>query len=165
MFHINDYIMYGKTGVCQVTGIEKGKLIGNAEIEYYVLKPLSCDTTIKIPVNTTKVNMRPVVSKMEVLDFIDSMAEEDTVWIKDDRSRFKEFESKLNEGSCLEWMEIIKSIYIKERDKQSGRKSISPRDRDISKEAKRLLFEEFSLSLGIPKDDVESFIINRVSNF
>jgi len=164
MYNINDYIMYGKTGVCQVTGIEKGKLTGDVEREYYVLKPLNSDTIIKTPINNDKINMRQVVSKADVLAFIDSMAEGDPVWIKDDRSRFKEFESKLNAGSCLEWMEIIRSIYLKERDRRSDRKSISPRDRDISKEAKRLLYEEFSLSLGIPQEDVENFIINRIGN-
>lgn len=164
MFNINDYIMYGKTGVCKVSGIEKAKPIGNEEREYYVLKPLNSDTIIKTPVDNQKINMRRVVSKEDVLAFIDSMADGDSVWIMDDRFRFREFESKLNAGSCLEWMEIIKAIYIKEKDKQSGKKSISPRDRDIAKEAKRLLYEEFSLSLGIPQEDVEKFIINRIGS-
>ena len=38
MFKVNDYIMYGMTGVCQVVDITKESFIDNLQKEYYVLK-------------------------------------------------------------------------------------------------------------------------------
>ena len=40
MFKINDYIMYGTTGVCKVSDITK-EAIGDLKLkEYYVLTPI-----------------------------------------------------------------------------------------------------------------------------
>ena len=54
MFKVNDYIMYGMTGVCQVVDITKESFIDNLQKEYYVLKYIySNDNIIKKPCNLT----------------------------------------------------------------------------------------------------------------
>ena len=51
MFAKNDYIIYGTTGVCKITGIEKKKF-NNMEREYYILKPAyDPNSTIYAPVD------------------------------------------------------------------------------------------------------------------
>ena len=50
MFEVNDYIVYGLTGVCRITDIAKDE-ISNNDTEYYELLPVSKDNlTIKVPV-------------------------------------------------------------------------------------------------------------------
>ena len=74
MFKVNDYIMYGMTGVCQVVDITKESFIDNLQKEYYVLKYIySNDTIIKIPTDNKKVPMRKILSKGEVTTLINSM--------------------------------------------------------------------------------------------
>ncbi|MBM6861086.1 CarD family transcriptional regulator, partial [Clostridium saudiense] len=36
MFKVNDYIMYGTTGVCKIIDIKKQKFLGREEKEYYI---------------------------------------------------------------------------------------------------------------------------------
>ena len=48
MFKVNDYIMYGMTGVCQVVDITKESFIDNLQKEYYVLKYIYSNDTIII---------------------------------------------------------------------------------------------------------------------
>ena len=67
MFEVDDYIMYGMTGVCKVLDITNEKFINSDKREYYVLSPIYSDNTIiKIPVDNNKVPMRKVISKGDV---------------------------------------------------------------------------------------------------
>ena len=73
MYQIGELIVYGGTGVCRVEGIETQKQKGTAETrDYYLLKPLYQDGTIRIPVDT-KVFMRPVISRGEAEGLIDAI--------------------------------------------------------------------------------------------
>ena len=64
MFKVNDYIMYGMTGVCQVVDITKESFIDNLQKEYYVLKYIySNDTIIKKVALTTGLTL----SKLHVV--------------------------------------------------------------------------------------------------
>jgi len=47
MFKINDYVVYGSTGVCQIIDISKEKNLSNDEIQYYVLQPETIVTALK----------------------------------------------------------------------------------------------------------------------
>ena len=67
MFKVNDYIMYGTTGVCKIIEIKKEKFLGRQEMEYYILEPVySKNTVIKIPVDNTTIKMREVLSKEDI---------------------------------------------------------------------------------------------------
>ena len=48
MFKVNDYIMYGMTGVCQVVDITKESFIDNLQKEYYVLKYILLKYSISV---------------------------------------------------------------------------------------------------------------------
>lgn len=88
MFKINDYIMYGLTGVCKVTDIVKIKNRDRDEKDYYVLNSVYCnDTIIKIPVDNQKVMMRPLISKEEVMSLIRDIPNREITWINDERER------------------------------------------------------------------------------
>ena len=94
-FKINDYIMYGTTGVCQVMGITEEQFLDDEARDYYVLNPVySNQTTIKIPVQP-QLNARDLHSKDEVADFIKKMPSNELFWIDDERQRHQTFKSML----------------------------------------------------------------------
>ncbi len=67
MFKVNDYIMYGMMGVCQVIDITTESFINNTKRKYYVLNHIySNNTIIKIPVDNEKIPMRKILSKEDV---------------------------------------------------------------------------------------------------
>ena len=73
MFKVNDYVMYGSMGVCKIIDISKEKYLNssNDEVEFYVLETVYKNKmTIKIPVNNTKISMRKIITKEEVLSLI-----------------------------------------------------------------------------------------------
>lgn len=163
MFKVDDYIIYGRTGVCQVTEIRNGKSMGNAGTDYYVLNPVfESNSVIMTPVDNEKIFMREVISKKEILSVIGLVAEEETVWIDDDKTRSEKFKSSIKAGICEEWIRVIKTIHLKIEERKSIGKKISQADEGILREAKKLLYEEFSLVLEILPEEVENFIYKKI---
>lgn len=87
MFKVDDYIMYGRTGVCKVVDITNEKFINGEERKYYVLSPIhnNNNTIIKIPLDNTKVPMRKIISKEDVTSLINDMSNMEELWIDDEK--------------------------------------------------------------------------------
>ena len=163
MFKVNDYVVYGLTGVCQIVDIQTDTLINDEENEFYVLKPVFSDNmTIKIPVNNYHAKMRKAISKDEVQALIASMPEQETVWIDDNRERTESFKGALRTGKSEEWVRIIKTIYLEKAERVAAGKKLSKADEDIFYAAEKQLYEEFAIALGITPDDVVPYIIEHI---
>lgn len=163
MFKVNDYIMYGMTGVCQVVDIRNESFIDNLQREYYILKYIySNDTIIKIPTDNEKIPMRKILSKGDVATLIDSMPNSESIWIDDDRKRSEAFKSILKTGDTENLIKLTRSIYLdKEYKKSIGKKSYKV-DEEIMQIAERLLNEEFATVLDILPNEVAQYISSHV---
>lgn len=163
MFKVNDYIMYGLTGVCQVVDITKESFIDNLQKEYYVLKYIyDNDTIIKIPTDNEKISMRKLLSKEDIATLINSMPNSETIWIDNDRKRNEEFKSILKTGDIENLVKLIRSIYLDKEYKQSIGKKLYKIDDEIMQTAERLLNEEFATILNISPDEVSTYISTHV---
>lgn len=163
MFDVNDYIMYGTTGVCKVAGIKKDRSFGDVDAEYYVLNPVyDKRSTIMTRVNNKKVQMRQIKTKQEIQKLIKKMDTFECPWIEDDRIRSQKYKEALYTGECEEWIKIIRGIHFKREERNELGKKLRQSDENIAKSAERLLYQEFSVSLEIPIEDVESYIFDHV---
>ena len=70
MFQENEYVVYGRIGVCMVEGVEQEE--GQ---DYYCLRSLHQNCQIKTPVNGT-VPIRKVMTREEAEALIDSIPKE-----------------------------------------------------------------------------------------
>ncbi|UWD49773.1 CarD family transcriptional regulator [Clostridioides difficile] len=163
MFKIDDYIMYGMTGVCKVLDITNEKITNGIQKEYYVLSPLySNNTIIKIPVDNKKVPMRKILSEVTLASLINDIPNMDTSWIDNEKMRSEQFKMMLRSGKCEELLKLTRSIYCnKEHIKSLGKKSHQADD-NMMKEAERLLNEEFATVLNISPDEVTSYISSHI---
>ena len=90
MFKIDDYIMYGMTGVCKVIDITNEKFLNGEKRDYYVLSPIHHNNTvIKIPLDNNKIPMRKIISKGDMTSLINDMTNMETLWIDDEKTRNK----------------------------------------------------------------------------
>jgi CarD family transcriptional regulator len=159
MFKINDYVIYGLTGVCQITDIGKDEYAKDNDTQYYVLTPVfSSNMTIRLPVNSRKVRMRPVMTKEQVLDLIATMPEQETLWTDDDRQRSASFQTALRSGKSEEWVKLIKTLYTEKETRSTMGKKLTKTDEDLMNNAERQLYQEFAIALGISPDEVLDFI-------
>ncbi len=164
MFKINEYVIYNSMGVYQIVDVKKERDFTGNETEYYVLKPAyGNNLTIKTPVNNPRNKMRTTLSKEGVLSLIESMPQKETYWINDDRQRNESFKAALRTGDSEQWVKLIKSIYLEQHRKSGQGKKLARTDEDIMKAAEKNLYEEFAVALGIPPDEVVSYIMEHVS--
>ena len=155
MFKIDDYIMYGMTGVCKVIDITNEKFINGEERKYYVLSPIhnNNNTIIKIPLDNTKVPMRKIISKEDVTSLINDMSNMEELWIDDEKKRSNEFKTMLKSGKCEDLIKLISN--------KRHSKKLNKADKEIIKEAERLVNEEFAIILNISPKEVNSYISSK----
>lgn len=160
MFQPNDYVVYGRSGVCVVEGTER---IGGQD--FYCLRSLYQGCRIKTPVNG-KNPIRPVISKAEadaLIDRIPSM-ETRTVSAGNTRDLSAKYRASILSQECEELIELTMTIYAKKQEAQRAKKKLSATDQAFLKEGEGLLFGELSVALGIPFDEVQHYIKNRLKS-
>lgn len=165
MYQIGDLIVYGSTGVCRVEAVETPRhRPGEEERQYYLLRPLYQDGTIRIPIDT-KVFMRPVISREEAEKLIDAIPgmNAEVYHERNFTQLAAHYQEALGSHECSDLIELVMSIYAKKQDAESKKRKFGQVDARFMKRAESLLYGEFSVALGIPFDDVQGYIASRVS--
>lgn len=159
MFKINDYIVYGSTGVCQITDIRKDEFISNGETQYYVLKPaFNENMIIKIPVNNPKVTMRRIIKKDDISTLVTQIPEDDTVWIDNEKQRRSYFTAALKTGKSEELIKVILTIHREKQARSEVGKKLTKTDEDIMNTAEKQLYEELAVALEISPDEAVDYV-------
>ena len=165
MFSIGEKVMYGGTGVCVVEEITSLKLSGMERAkDYYVLKPLYQSGTIHTPVDNTKVPIRPVLTRTEAEELVDSIpgvAAE--ICTEKNLSALRNFyQQQMSSYACLDLVRMTKSIYAKKKDAESRQKKIGMTDEKYLRRAEDLLYGELAVALDISRDKVSDYIRRRI---
>ncbi len=164
MFQVNDTILYGTDGVCTISEITHMTIKGKT-LEYYVLKPAQgSQSTIYVPTQNEKLlgKMRKVLSAEEIHEMIQSMPDEETVWIEDEAERKQTCARILQSGDRRALIRMIKALYLHQQDlKRAGRK-FHVSDERFLKEAERILYNEFAHVLHLEQSEVLPFIREQI---
>ena len=83
MFKVNDTIIYGSEGICQIVAIEENDFVG-VKKTYYVMKPLGKDSsTTYVPIDSEMLvaRMRKLLTKKEINELIDALPNEPIKWL------------------------------------------------------------------------------------
>lgn len=159
MFQPGDLIVYGRTGVCRVEGIEEYK--GQA---FYVLSPLYQNCDIKTPVEG-KVFMRPVITREEADALIDMIpaVEAQPFENKALRELTEHYQGLLNCHECKDLVELTMSIYAKKRAAEREKRKFGVVDERFLREGEALLHGELAVALDITVDEVPKYIADRLA--
>lgn len=165
MYKIGDFIIYGSTGVCQVTDIEVMDQTGSERKRYYVIKPLYQGGVIYTPVDNEKVFMRPIISSGEVeqlIDLIPSIKAE-AFHCRESNQLIKHYEKILKSHDCENLIELTMSIGAKKQFMKEQNRKIGAVDEKYMKLAEDVLFGEMAVALCISKDEVSEYISTRLA--
>lgn len=165
MFQINDVIRYGTQGVYRITDITK-KSVGSTKKDYFVLTPVNeKNPTIFAPVDNaaTKQKMRRLLTKEEILRLIDSMPQEDALWVENENERKERYKNILAKGDHVELIQMIKAIYGHQKQRQAEGKRLHMSDEYFLRDAEQILYNEFQYVLELKnKEDLLQYIFARV---
>ena len=89
MFETGEYVVYGRTGICQVTGVTTMRVDGSSgEKLYYVLRPGGeTDGKIFTPVEGGKQVLRGIITREEAERLIDEIPSIETLSIENEKFR------------------------------------------------------------------------------
>ena len=164
MYEIGEYIVYGVKGVCRIEDIAHIDISGADKNRlYYVLVPLG-DASGKIyaPTDSEKMTIRKVISKEEASELIQELPEIELLWVPDDRQREARYKEALRTCDYRAWVSIVKTLYVRKRQRVEQGKKITALDEKYMKAAEDELYSELSISFGVPKEEMESYIKEKI---
>ena len=156
MFETGAYIICGQHGVCRVESIGPIRLSeASAGKDYYTLAPLySKGGVIYVPADSEKIIMRYVLSKEEAKKLIGEIKDIDMLGMK----------KALRTCDVRQWVRVIKTVYERKQKRQAQGKKVTAGDERCLHAARENLYGELAVSLGIEKNDVERYIMEKMED-
>lgn len=164
MFQVNEVVVYGHHGVCEITEIGKLKMpMADQEKLYYTLRPVyHKDSSVYAPVENRRIIMRPVMTVEAAEALIQRIPEIETVWIVNEKAREVQFKEALQTCDCEELIKIIKTLYQRKQQRLESGKKVTVVDEKYFRQAEDKLYEELAYVLGMEKSKVNQYISKRM---
>ena len=165
-YNIDDYVVYGREGICKIIDIRLEAFGGIEKREYYILEPLYNKNSVSyIPVDAPELmtKMRNVLTPVEVDKVIDMSEEYNDKWIENTNERYEKFRDIISNGSCTDILRIMKQLFIHKEEVAKINRKFYANDDKILTDAQRIITDEFSFVLGIDRKDVIPYIRNRIA--
>ena len=139
-----------------IAGADKNQL-------YYILVPVHSEgSKIFYPVNSNRIVMRAILSREEVEQIVRGVDEIEPMWIENERQREIRYKEAISSCDCKQLISVIKALYERNKERMAHGKRITFVDDRYLKEAKKTLFDEFSIALNISQEDVEDYIYSHM---
>lgn len=164
MFKEKDIVVYGNNGVC-VLQEKVTKKIGGKEHEYYALRPYNKEgMVIFVPLDNdlALTKLRNILSREEIDNLIETMPDNNTEWIQDANMRKKKYNEIVNTGDHHELVKLIKALYINKEIQEVAGKKFHIQDKNLLELAESMLYDEFSVVLGIEPEEVLPYILDSI---
>ncbi len=160
MYNVNDVVVYGNQGVCEVVNIGTLSMsMADKKKKYYTLRPFyHKDAAVYVPVDNVTSVMRPVISRKEAESLIKRIPDIENAWIVNEQERETQYKTALRTCDCVELVKIIKTLYRRKKSRIDAGKKVTVVDERYFKQAENQLYEELAYALNIDKSDVSSFI-------
>jgi len=149
MFKTGEIIVHNKMGLCTIKEITEFN-----GIEYYVLISSIDDTKIMIPKANSSKLIRKIITKQEIEELVTKIPEIEVEPIHDFKARVKKYEELLKSGETEKLVILLMMIY--KHKKQNNNLTVA--DKEISKNAEKLLFDELGYVLNVNSNEVEKYL-------
>ena len=156
MFHIGQKVIYGVHGVCEIIAVDVQR-INRKNIEYFVLTSVDQPgSRFYIPTHneTALMKLRPLLTKEQIESILLTQQGGDDLWIADENKRKQHYKELICSGDRAALVGMVRCIYKHRKQQEAEGRKIHLSDEDFLKEAEKLLCAEFSIILGISKNDV-----------
>lgn len=166
MFQVNDVVVYGLQGVCEIVGIDGQKVNGVIK-NYFVLKPKNDKgATFYIPTWNEKAwsKMRKVMTKKDVDALIDSMPKKVPTWIENENERKETYKKILASGDQAAIISLIQALFIHKKEREGEGKRLHVSDEHFMKDAEQILYNEWQYVLNVDKAGLMDYIVRRIEN-
>lgn len=160
MFNVGQYVVYGASGVCEIVGFEVKSLSNASQVEYCKLVPLQTSGSVYyVPLDAMPQKVRELMSPDEIDSLICEVPGIEPLEIGDVRKKRLEFSAVMKSTDCRLLISLIKRLYYEQVERASSGKKPNLSDDKLMKDALELVCQEFSLSLGVGKQELAERIM------
>jgi CarD family transcriptional regulator len=164
-FQIGDQVVYGAHGVCKIVDLIQ-QTVDRKKRTFYVLEALGhCGMRICFPADNPAVlgQLRPLISREELLDLLASDVIRQNCWIADEGQRKLHYKELISSGDRVSLLQMIHSLQQHKKEQLAQGRKFHLCDDNFLRDAIRLLNMEFSVVLDIPPEDVAAFVLDRLN--
>lgn len=159
MFSTGDYVLYGSAGVCRIASFEEKSFDGVHTSEYCILDPVfDANSIFYVPSAAVETRVRDLLSREEIVSMIKCIPQIEPLQISDHRNRKSVFDRILKSGDYSQMIPMLKLLYNEKQERLSGARKLAFADQRVMNDAQELMFQEFSVVLGIEKNEVMQYI-------
>ena len=156
---IGQKVSYPNQGICMVESIEQKK-IGDRLMGFYLLRILSDNSTIFVPVeNSGTLGIRPVINSKEYKNLINGLSEDFGEVSNDWKNRSREYSEKLQSGDVFKAADVLKKLTF-----LSHEKKLSFREQTLLEKARFLIVSEVTNAGLANGNKIENKINQLVEN-
>lgn len=163
MYKIGENVLYGSEGICKIADIVT-RVVDNKEKKFYLLTFSNNKMNILVPLDNelSLAKMRKILSKNEIYKLIETMPDNETIWIKDKNIRKKKYNEIIVKGDHEQLVKLIKTLYLIKQEQIKKGKKFHVQDLYLLEAAEKILYEEFSYTLDIKPEEVLPFILKNI---
>ncbi len=164
MFAKGEYVVYGSKGVCLIQDISEIDIPGAEKDRlYYILQPVqNANGVVYLPTDSTKAVIRRVMSRDEADQLIADFPQIARLEVTDEKQREASYKEALRTCSVYAWVGIIKTLSERREERLAAGKKATALDERYLKAAEQELYGELSIVLGIPKEEMGSYLRSHV---
>jgi CarD family transcriptional regulator len=149
VFNIGDKISYPVHGAGVIESIEEKEVLGSIK-RYYILKMPIGDIKLMVPIDCIEeFGIRYIISYEEYIELMNSMRQKDIkvpeIWSR----RYKINMDKIKSGDIHLLTEVIKDLMVRKI-----KKSLSPGESKMLKNAEQIFYSELMLVTGLNLDEL-----------
>ena len=162
-----NYVSYSTNGICRIDDIRQEAGIGKEPPKtYYILKPAADPgSTIFVPTTSPVLlaKMQKLPTREEVNAMILATLENNIPWEEDRKLRSAQFQVILKACDLKDLLRLVSCIYQKGQDLAARGKKLAASDEAVLRRAEGLIENELSFILELDKNQVGTYIQNKLS--
>ena len=164
MFQKDDYVFYESEGICKIADIQLAPLDGMpSDRQYYILQSVhDRNGMIYIPVDSEKVFLRKLLNREEAQKLMDEIKQVSVIEESNAKLLRTKYIEAMHTHDPLEWVRVIKTVYKRMNADPQKPQRLSETERSFAENAKRYLYTELALALGLQEKEMEAYIIDYI---
>lgn len=147
MYEVNEKVMYGVVGVCEVADIDAPPIKG-IDGQYYFLQPVYDDKgIIYSPVSSNKVQMRCVITKEQAEKLYARAQHCNKDEALNERLLPNQYDEYVKSQDPLKLMQLIRGLYNIKNERAKDLRKMKSADSRMLVTARKLLYGELAVAL------------------
>ena len=155
-FQINEKVIHCRDGLCTIISMTKLN-----DKDFYIVKVSHGDAeTTYVPFASADSIIRHIMSKEDADNLLKEMKKMEKSFVANTKQRRDAFKRLLSSGDVKDIAYMCRQYTLYKLDPEGVK--LGAVDNDMLTHASNMLFDEFSLTYGVPREEIEIFMEERM---